>query len=459
LTALSVKCSWQPGPYQRSARPINSRAVAVLLTLGLSLGAAPAASAQIFLAARPNPEFTIAPLIVSAAVPRDLGPVQMNLSWGLSMPKKGASPPAEDLYLLWPREIVAPTAEGPADPELAPFVEARGLSVLATGRLALRARDRTRIGTGEAGDVLDVHASYVTFMRAGLAQLGTGTYIKIPWTPKLAEARAILTLRLPVHGMIAPRPAGWMSELFWGRRYIVTSSFGDVGQIALSLFPIYFERRDHVVHLGRDFALMTLSFPDAEQLRIEHINPAAATRRGSRVRAGAETVSLLLPGGDGLASQVLRVEFYYFSGTIAWRPIIISLVLLALGNVMGTIMLGQSIGSLARRWICLNGRAERPRPSGAVIAADTLRAIEPGATTQAEVLKLCGPPQEERHRRAGRQRTLVYRGSLLTTHRRFGVGWLAAVNHREVEHHEVIVEIENDRVRDVEMRVTRARAD
>ncbi len=71
---------------------------------------------------------------------------------------------------------------------------------------------------------------------------------------------------------------------------------------------------------------------------------------------------------------------------------------------------------------------------------------------------LCGPPQEERQRLAGRQRTLVYRGTVLTTHARFGMGWLATVSHREIEHHEVVIDIEDDRVRDVEARVGRTRA-
>jgi hypothetical protein len=53
----------------------------------------------------------------------------------------------------------------------------------------------------------------------------------------------------------------------------------------------------------------------------------------------------------------------------------------------------------------------------------------------------------------------VYRGTVLNTHRHFTLGWLATVSHREVEHHEVVVEIEDDRVRDVEWRVGRSRAD
>lgn len=419
-------------------------------------GPAEPAFAQVFLAASPHPEFAVGPLFVTAAVPRDLGTAQVNLSWSLSVPTGKTPPPREDLYLLWPFEIAAPTAPGDGEPELGRYVEARGLQIVSSGRLTLRARDRSRIGTTNLGEPLDVVASYVTFIRAGSPQLGTGTYIKIPWTVKLTDPLSVMTLSMPFKGMIGVKPASWFEETFWGRRYVVTSSFGDVGQIALSLFPIYFEQRDHVVHLARDFALLIVNFPDADHLRIDEISPAAATRRGSRVRAGVETVSLLLSGGDGLSSQVLRVQFNYFSGVIAWRPIIISLILLALGNVMGTVMLGRSIKDIVRRRIAL-GTGTRKR--GVVVDGDALRSIEPGRSTQADVLRICGPPQEERQRLAERRRTLVYRGTVLTTHRRFALGWVATVKHREIEHHEVVIELEDDRVRDVEWRVGRSHAD
>jgi hypothetical protein len=430
----------------------------VLLALMLVFVTGSAASGQVFLAAEPHPAFMVGPLIVSASVPQDLGPVQVNLSWSLSVPT-GPPPRRQDLVLLWPREIAAATLAGDADSEVARYVEGRGMQVLSTGRLALRWRDQSRVGTGNLGDPLDVSASYATFIRAGFPHLGGGTYIKIPWSPQLAEPHGLLTLGLPLKGMIAPKPAGWFAELFWGRRYIVTSSFGDVGQITLSLFPLYFERRDHVVRVAREFSLMTLNFPDAEHLRIEEISPATATRRSSRVRAGTETVSLLLPGGDALSSHVLRVEFNYFTGRIAWRPILVSLALLAIGNLMGTIMLGQSIGNLVRRtfWLARGGTPPARR-NGAVIAPETLRGIQPGSSTHADVVKLCGVPQEERQRLGG-HRTLVYRGNVLITHRRFAWGWLGTVRYREVEHHEAVIDIENDRVRDVEARVSRSRAE
>ena len=424
------------------------------------MAAATPAAAQVFLAASPHPEFTVGPLIIGAVVAPDTDVVQVNVSWSLGSRSERKAPPHEGLYLLWPREVAGPTTVGAADPELAPYLQARGFEVVRSGRLMLRGRDIARIGTGQLGDPLDVVASYATFMRAGAPQLGIGTYVKIPWTAKMADPRAIVTLGLPLRGMVGVKPANWFAELFWGRRSVLTSSFGDVGQLALSVFPIYFERREHVVHLARDFSLMSVNFPDAEHLRIEDIAPANATRRVSRVRQGAETVSLLLTGGDGPVSQVLRIEFNYFSGLIAWRPILVSAALLALGNIMGTIMLGQSIRNMLRRWLWLGrGGAPPARRQGFVAADDTLRSIEPGRSTRADVVALYGAPQEERRRLAGRQHTLVYRGTLLTTHQRFGFGWLGTVSHRDVEHHEVVIEIDDDRVREVEWRVGRARAE
>jgi len=100
------------------------------------------------------------------------------------------------------------------------------------------------------------------------------------------------------------------------------------------------------------------------------------------------------------------------------------------------------------------------RQTGVVLPRETLLAITPGQSSYADVVRLCGAPSEERQRLPdARVRMLVYRGTLLTTHRRRTLGWVATVSHRELEHHEVAIEIENDRVRDVEWRVGRTRAD
>lgn len=63
----------------------------------------------------------------------------------------------QDLSLLWPAEVAAPTAPGRADPELPRHLEARGFTPVAEGRLDLRKR-------AERDPVP-----------------GVGTLIKIPW--------------------------------------------------------------------------------------------------------------------------------------------------------------------------------------------------------------------------------------------------------------------------------------
>jgi hypothetical protein len=95
-----------------------------------------------------------------------------------------------------------------------------------------------------------------------------------------------------------------------------------------------------------------------------------------------------------------------------------------------------------------------------ILARERLGEIVPGETTHDEVLRLCGPPAEEREDLAAPARTtLVYRGRREVPHRRWTVGWLATVSHWDVEHHEVEVALEAGRVRDVATRVRRTRRD
>ena len=58
----------------------------VALVAGAS--AAPA-RAQVFLAATPEPEFTIGPLFAVATVAPDMGPTTVSLSWSLTSTKPG----------------------------------------------------------------------------------------------------------------------------------------------------------------------------------------------------------------------------------------------------------------------------------------------------------------------------------------------------------------------------------
>ena len=315
----------------------------VLAALLVATGPA-AARAQVFLASSPHPEFSIGPLFVVANVRPDLGSVTVNLSFSLTAPRgRRAADIRQDLYLLWPAEVVEGTAPGPPDPALLRELESHGFSVVSAGRLTLRSRDRMQLGTLALGEPVDRMASYANFIRRGQTpgQAAAGAYVKIPWTPRLADQLSIITLALPLRGLITPKPATWAEELFWGRRYVLSVAFSDLGSVVLPLYPLYFEHRDRVVPLAREYSQVIANFADSDHLKIEEIAPTAASRRPSRVRAGAEVVALNLAPSEGLTPQALKVQFSYFSGRVNWRPIWISGLLLLLGNFTGVVFLSR----------------------------------------------------------------------------------------------------------------------
>ena len=147
-------------------------------------------------------------------------------------------------------------------------VERRGLTVVNSGRLVLRTRDRLQLGTASLGEPVSVTPSYVNFTRPG-APAGTVTYIKIPWTPRLADQLSIVTLVLPLRGLLAQKAGTWLEDLFWGPRQVLTAGFGDLGPPVLGLFALYYERRDRIVHLARDYSLIIANFGDSDHLKIE----------------------------------------------------------------------------------------------------------------------------------------------------------------------------------------------
>jgi hypothetical protein len=312
-----------------------------------------AARAQVFLASEPHPEFAVGPLFVVANVRPDLGEVIINLSLSLTArPGRRAADIRQPLYLLWPAEVTASTAAGPADPALAAELEAHGFSVVSAGRLALRGRDRMQLGTSALGDLVDPPASYANFIRRGqtAGQVGAGAYVKIPWTPRLADPLSIITLTFPLRGLVTPKPATWVEELFWGRRYILSVAFGDLGSLALPVYPLYFVHRNRVVPLAREFSLIIANFADSDHLKIEEIAPAAASRRPSRVRAGAEIVALGIAPSEGITPQALKVQFSYFAGRVNWRPVVVSGLLLLVSNFAGVVFLSRdTIRTLLKR--------------------------------------------------------------------------------------------------------------
>ena len=397
--------------------------------------AAPAAGhAQVFLASRPHPEFLIGPLFVVASVSPGSGPVTVNLSWSLTIkPGLHKADISQDLYLLWPAEVTEATAPGAAEPALLREVEGRGFSVTGSGRLVLRSRDRMQVGTTALGEPLDVLASYVAYTRPG-AQTGSVTYIKIPWSPKLADQLAVVTLVLPLRGLITPKETTWLNEFFWGRRQVVTVGFGDLGPPVLGLFSLYYERRDRVVHLAREYSLLIANFGDSDHLKIEEITPATAVRRQSRVRAGGEVVALTLQPSQDVTAQSVRVQFHYFSGRINWRPVVISALILLVTNFAGVLMFSTDMSRRIKR----RRRARRrfatvaASPNGNVPSRETLVTLIRVGTPYDEVVARFGRPDEEHERVTppGR-RTMIYRAT------------------NDGEQNEVAIELRDNRVTEV----------
>src|SRR5262249_29944838 len=286
------------------------------------------------------------------------------------------------------------------------------------------------------------------------AQSGVGSFLKIPWTPLLADPVALTSLTMRVKDLITPKPATWYEELFWGRRYILTLGAGTAGSVAFS--SVYAGQRDGVMRLAGAFSSLGATFEAADPLRIEDVSPPTATRRPSRVRAGVENVSLPLTGAEGSMPQALRVQFTYFSGRIAWRPVLISLVLLILGNLMGAFMFTQEVTRFVRRRLHLGSADGRRR--GMVPGPEALERLVPAVTTRDGVLAACGAPDEERERRASSgEHITIFRGTRLIPESRLRFGKLQTVRRWDEEQHEVEITLERDRVRNVESRVRRTR--
>src|SRR6185436_1870663 len=273
----------------------------VMAGLALAFGLVPCdGQAQVFLASRPHPEFAVGPLLIVAGVKPDLGPVSLRISFGLTLPPNAhLEDLRQDLYLLWPAEVAGGSAPGSPDPSLRAYVEERGFAVVGEGRLALAVRDRSKLGTPAPSDPLPESAPFVTFYKVGTnpAQSGVGTLVRIAGTPHLVDPKGLLSISTTLKDLITPKAATWLEELFWGRRHVLSLSAGSAGSLAL--YSILLDQRDRVIRLARDFSILAAEFADSDHLRIEEISPAAATRRPSRVRAGAETVGLALGAGEG----------------------------------------------------------------------------------------------------------------------------------------------------------------
>ena len=108
---------------------IRSLARAGLLG-ALLIGSVPAESpAQVFMASRPHPPFTVGPLYIRASVQPAMAHLPIDITWSLVLPEGTPAAAAEgDLFLLWPSELIPEAGLGPADPTLVRYVEDRGFA-------------------------------------------------------------------------------------------------------------------------------------------------------------------------------------------------------------------------------------------------------------------------------------------------------------------------------------------
>ncbi|MBI4629076.1 MAG: hypothetical protein HY729_10220 [Candidatus Rokubacteria bacterium] len=418
-----------------------------------------AAPGQVFLASRPNPGFTVGPLFVRATVGPTRGPVEVAVVWSLAVPpgRSGAAV-EQDLYLLWPGAVDGALVAGAPDPALRRYVAERGFSPVREGRLPLAARQLYGSRRREA-QPLEGGAPFVTYVReaGALVRSAPATWIRIPWTPRLVNRTWLIELRMRLPDLVQTRQASWLETVLWGERHTLALAFHDVR--TRSAFPMYFEHRDRVVHLGEEPSQLVINFADAGHLKIREILPAAHRRQPSETRKGTEVVSLFLDPAEGLRPQLLTVQFGYFTGWKSWAPILFATAFFMLGNIAGPLvtMLARSVGARLAGRIHF-GRGDRPRESqtGVIVARETLEQLAPGRTTYDEVLALCGPhPEEHEQLRAPERRVLIYRGRKIAPERRRRLGWLATVNRWHVEHHEVEIALEHGVVTDVQARVRR----
>ncbi|MGH7413230.1 MAG: hypothetical protein ACREKJ_03445 [Candidatus Rokuibacteriota bacterium] len=427
-----------------------------LAVLGLVLVPA-SAQAQLFIAARPEPPFTVGPLMVRATVREEPGPVPVVVTWSLQLPPdRRAADVAQDIFLLWPGEVQNDAPDRKPDAPLARYVTERGFDVVGEGRVGLLARGLADGST----EVQAAGAPFVTFVQTGALGLSPpATFIRIPWTPRLADRSWLMELTLHAAGLVKPQKVGWVETLIRGGHSRVTIGFHEVRD--RPLFPMYLAHRDRVVPLADAPAELVVQFPQSDRLKIQEVHPPTSIRRLSETLESTQVVSLFLDRGDGITPQQLAVQFGYFSRAQTVLLVAVPLLLLALGQAMGP-LLGRGLLRLAdvvaARVQLGAWREGRDPRAGVILPREVLERIEPGKTTREDVIRLCGAAVERQEQFPGSGRTtLIYRGRRLVPEARRIFGWLSTVRHWDVERHEVRIELEGDTVRDVHADIRRYR--
>ena len=401
---------------------------------------------------------------MTATVTPTLGDVAIDMLWTLNPPAtRSAADFEQDIYVLWPGEIVGELPAVQADPKLERYIETRGFTVISSGRVPLSARSAYELESDAPPEVIRGGATFVTFVRQGgaLGLTTPATYMHVPWHPKMTNRAWLMSLRFQARGMLKPKPATWLEATFSGRRNRFELTFNDMRPRAV--FPLYFESRERVLRLADDPSQLVMQFAQATNLKIDEITPGSAVRRRHESLEQTEVVSRFLDTSEGIAPQALTIQFGYFSELQSWAPIVIPIVFFLLGNLLRPPL--QSLGAkvvrvAGARLAIFPRRGVAERQTGVVLTREQLAGIVPGETTKRQVLALApGPPEEFEQYHDPEHRTLIFRGRRLFPHRSRRFWFVTAVDGWDVEEHEVEVELANDVVRNVHARVRRAELD
>ena len=443
--------------------PAPLRAVLLVAAASaLALAGPRPAAAQLFFSSEPNSPARIGPLIVRASVTPGRDTTDIDILWSVALPPRATLPP-QPLYLLWPGEVSAPVPGGKPDPALAKAVTDLGFDVVGEGRLPLYTQNLSDPDAAAKAQPVEGGAPYVTFVQYGgaLGLSPPATWIQVPATPRLADPRWLIELRMQSHALVKPRQASWLERVIQGQRYMLTISFNEVRD--RPLFPMYFAHRDRALHLADAPAELVIHFPQSDQLKIDDVYPRTTIRRLSETLESTEVVSLFLDTSEGISPQHLSIQYGYFSKLQGALLVIVPMLFLALGYAVGPALgrVGAHIASSLITHVYLGGwnRAPRDRVSGTLLGDDVIAGIVPGRTTLDEVLALAGPDAERNERLAPqRGRTLVYRGRRVRPQTGRIVGWFSTVRHFDIEEHTVTVDFDGNVVRDVQAEVRRSRA-
>jgi hypothetical protein len=451
------------GPAMRRPPALPRAAAFVTAALAALLLAADPAPAQLFFSAEPSSAFRIGPLIIRASVAPGNEAADINVLWSLMTPSRQGSIGPQDLYLLWPGEVTANGPIGKPDPTLAKAVTDLGFDVTGEGRLPLYTQNLSDPDAPAKAQPVEGGAPYVTFVQYGgaLGLSPPATWIRIPYTPRLADPRWLVDLRMRSRALIKPRQANWLESAVLGQRYSLTISFHEVRD--RPLFPMYFAHRDRALRLADAPAELVVHFPQSDQLKIDEVYPRTTIRRLSETLESTEVVSLFLDTSEGISPQHLSVQYGYFSRLQALALVVIPMLFLALGYAVGPALgrVGAHVVSSLITHVHLGAwnRAPRERTTGTFLSDDVIAQIVPGRTTLEEVLKLGGPDVEQHERLAPqRVRTLVYRGRRVRPATSRVFGWFSTVRHFEIEEQTVTIELDGQVVRNVQADVRRSRA-